>query len=311
MRRGENIYKRRDGRWEGRYIASRDENGKARYRSVYAVSYVEVRDKLRECSQELKIGTSTLFEKIGESWLSGVKLRCKLSTYNKYFSTYRNHLLPEFRGLPISELSNKRIEDFISRKSELSDKTRADILSTLKQVVKFAEHVGFNIDNTLFDMSVRRSANEIRVLTVKEQKCLESFLLSCDSLLAVGIYLTLYTGLRIGELCALKRSDINFDTGIIHISGTMQRLRVDNHKSHTQVLITEPKSKCSIRDIPIPRVILNICQEYYCNIPDDSYILTGNADYIEPRLLSYHFSKFTKACDLENIHFHTLRHYVE
>lgn len=307
MRRGENIYKRRDGRWEGRYIASRDENGKACYRSVYAPTYVEVRDKLRKCSQELKNGNTSLFENIGENWLSGVKLRCKLSTYNKYFSTYNNHLLPEFSGLRISELNSKCIEGFISGKTDLSDKTRSDILSMLKQIMKFAEHSGFYVDNTISDLSVRQSVNEIRVLTVQEQIRLENYLLSCDSMITTGIYITLYTGLRIGELCALKRSDIDLDSGMIHISGTMQRLRIDTTATRTQVMITEPKSKCSIRDIPIPKAILNVCRMYYYNIPEHCFILTGNETYIEPRLLSYHFKKCTKACNLENIRFHTLR----
>ena len=308
MRRGENIYKRRDGRWEGRYIVSRDENGKACYRSVYAPTYVEVRDKLRKCSQEPPNGNTSLFENIGENWLSGVKLRCKLSTYNKYFSTYQNKLLPKFKGLRISELNSKRIEGFISGKAELSDKTRSDILSMLKQIVKFAEHSGFYVDNTISDLSVRRSVNKIRVLTVQEQIRLENYLLSCDSLITTGIYITLYTGLRIGELCALKRSDIDLDSGMIHISGTMQRLRIDTMISRTQVMITEPKSKCSIRDIPIPKAILSVCRMYYYNMPEHCFILTGDETYIEPRLLSYHFKKCIKACDLENIHYHTLRH---
>ena len=307
MRRGENIYKRRDGRWEGRYIASRDESGKACYHSVYAPSYAEVRDKLRKFSQEFK-GDRALFENVAEKWLSGVKLSCKLSTYNKYESTYRNHLLPEFRGKRISGISPQQIENLIAEKEELSDKTKAEILGNLKQILKSAERCGLYEDHAVFDLNIRRSRKEIRVLSAQEQKRLESFLLSCNTPLSTSIYLVLYTGLRIGELCALKRENIDLKTGIIHVSGTMQRLRKDDGLSRTQVIITEPKSKCSVRDIPLPKNVLNICRRFYNDLSGNSFLLTGDESYMEPRLMSYHFKKFAATCGLDDVHFHTLRH---
>ena len=308
MRRGENIYKRKDGRWEGRYIASRDAKGKACYRSIYAKTYAEVKEKLRSVSKADTPVSKSLFESIGNNWLISVKLRCKLSTYNKYSSTYHNHLLPEFEGEYICDINSRYIEEMLSAKNAVSDKTKADILSMMKQIVKYAEHCGFHIDHTVYNLIIRRTPTTTRVLSPEEQKRLEEYLLTNADLISIGTYLTLYSGLRIGELCALKRDNFDFATGVIHVDATMQRLGVENDKAKTKVIITDPKSKCSVRDIPVPERIMLICRHYYYNMPGDSYILTGNRNYIEPRLLRYHFQQYAKACNLEDVHFHTLRH---
>ena len=165
-----------------------------------------------------------------------------------------------------------------------------------------------HIDSIISDLSVRCSKKDIRVLTIQEQKALERCLLNSDAPIAAGIYLTLYTGLRIGELCALKRKDIDFASGIIHVTGTMQRLRIEDSSSKTRIMITEPKSKCSIRDIPVPKPVLLLCKKYYYALSNDCFLLTANRTFIEPRLLSYHFKKYTDACNLDDVHFHTLRH---
>ena len=308
MRRGENIYKRKDGRWEGRYIVSRDKNGKACYRSIYAKTYTEVREKLKNVSKDCIPSMRALFEVIGNNWLNSVKLRCKLSTYNKYSSTYRNQLLPDFKGNYINDINSLHIEEMLSEKELLSDKTKADILSIMKLIVKYAERCGFNIDRTIYDLSVRQAQVSTRVLSEKEQEILENYLLKENNLISVGTYLVLYSGLRIGELCALKRGNIDFTTNILHIDATMQRTAVENDKAKTKVLITSPKSKCSIRDIPIPESIMKIFKKYYSNMSGDNYILTGNKNYIEPRLLRYHFNQYVNACKLKDVHFHTLRH---
>lgn len=308
MRRGENIYKRSDGRWEGRYIASRNVSGKAQYRSVYAHTYLEVREKLRVAPKESTKSKMTLFPNIAEKWLCSVKLRCKTSTYNKYYSQYTNHLLPAFEKSHIADISNLRIEEMFSEKTDISEKTKADILSIIRQILKYAQGIGIVIDPTAQDISIRQQRKDVRVLTSSEQKLLEEYLLLEADLTRLGTYLVLYTGLRIGELCALKRENIDFKKRVIHVGATMQRLRVEGAASKTEVMLTEPKSKCSIRDIPISKPLMKLFQKYYYNIEPDCFILTGSDKFIEPRLLNYRFRQYIADCELSDVHFHTLRH---
>lgn len=308
MRRGENIYKRSDGRWEGRYIASRDVSGKAHYRSIYAYTYLEVREKLRLAPKENIKSNKTLFPNIAEKWLCSVKLRCKTSTYNKYYSQYTNHLLPAFEKINIADISNVRIEELFAEKANISEKTKADILSIIRQILKYAQGIGMIIDPTTQDISIRQQRKDIRVLTSSEQKRLEECLLQKTDLTRIGAYIVLYTGLRIGELCALKRESIDFQKRIIHVGATMQRMRVEGANSKTEVIITESKSKCSIRDIPISTTLMKLFKKYYSNFKPGDFLLTGSDKYIEPRLLNYRFHQYIADCELKDVHFHTLRH---
>ncbi len=86
-KRGENIHKRKDGRWEGRYICDRTETGKAIYHSVYGKTYSEVKEKLRLCvnkKQDTQQKEIMPFNLVLDSWLENNRVRYKASTYTKY-----------------------------------------------------------------------------------------------------------------------------------------------------------------------------------------------------------------------------------
>lgn len=101
-KRGENIRKRKDGRWEGRYICDRDINGKAVYRSVYAKSYTEVRQRLTEAKdnafQRTKKSPARTFGDASQQWLTACSLRLKPSTVIKYSYMLQKHILPIFKN---------------------------------------------------------------------------------------------------------------------------------------------------------------------------------------------------------------------
>ena len=89
-RKGENIYKRKDGRWEARYIASRDQGGRARYKSVYGKSYIDAKKKRQEAMQkdsdldyanQPKAGT---VESVGKAWIKDCSHKWKESTRCRY-----------------------------------------------------------------------------------------------------------------------------------------------------------------------------------------------------------------------------------
>lgn len=314
-RRGENIYKRSDGRWEGRYIKSRDSFGKAIYKSVYAATYTEVKSKLQMQkfqteSDAVYMAKSTVsFGFWADSWLLTVKMKCKISTYNKYRNLYNNYIYSEIHNLEIDQINITMLQNIMQINMGLSPKTRNDILCVIRQVLDYAEINGCKSSINLKSICVRQESREMRVLNLEEQNKLADFLLSESDLCKIGVYLCLYTGLRIGELCALKYENISFDNGILSVKKTMQRVQIEGEPKKTKVIFTEPKSRNSVRDIPLPkRLIENIYKWYSCMKPDD-YILTGKSNkFIEPRLLEYHFKNYIKACGLENVNFHALRH---
>lgn len=314
-RRGENIYKRSDGRWEGRYIKSRDSLGKAIYKSVYASTYTEVKNKLQiqknqtVTDKAYTIESTVPFSFWADSWLLSVKIKCKLSTYNKYKNLYNNYIYSVIHDLETNQINISVVQNIMLMNAELSAKTRNDILCVIKQILDYAEMNGCKNNINLKGICVRQENREMRVLTLEEQNRFTDFLLSESDLCKMGVYLCLYTGLRIGELCALKYENISFDNGILSVRKTMQRVQVENESVKTKVIFTEPKSRSSVRDIPLPKRLSEIMYKWYGSMKPDDYILTGKSNkFIEPRLVEYRFKNYIKLCGLKDVNFHALRH---
>ena len=308
-RRGENIYKRKDGRWEGRYIVGR-KNGKAVYKSVYAHTYTDAKQKLYKRETEIKpvIADNISFDCYANQWLNIVKLSRKASTYNKYKSIYNLHIRPVVSDCKINAIGNSHIQNIIDNCSDLSPKTINDILCVVKMILEYTRQNGTAVNVCMKGMTVRQERKEMRVLTVDEQKRLTSVLLSETDLKKLGVYLALCTGIRIGELCALRRENINFDTGMLSVRSTMQRVQIEDSTKKTKIIITEPKSRCSVRDIPLPKFLLDLCRKYYSNFQPSFFLLTGTTHYLEPRALRYNFKKYISESGLKNVNFHALRH---
>lgn len=149
------------------------------------------------------------------------------------------------------------------------------------------------------------------VLSKEEEQKLVSALMENKSLTKIGILLSLYTGIRIGELCALKWEDVSFDENLIIIRKTMQRLQKDSiqskNEAKTYILISKPKSQCSNRQIPLPSFLSVILQEYK---GDKSHFILTNSPYsfIEPRTLQNQFKRILRQIDLRDVNYHSLRH---
>lgn len=312
-RRGENIYRRSDGRWEGRYILSRDPHGKAVYRSIYAHSYTEVKEKLRKCMQSSKKVSRTeeapCFDLLASLWLSSVKLKRKISTYNKYKNLYYSYIQPMIGDKTVDAANMKMIGQIFISNGHLSPKTQNDILSVLKLIVDFAVKNNYETRLNLQNLSIRQEDRDMRVLSPSEQSLLTDHLLKEPDRCKIGVLICLYTGIRIGELCALRFENINIDQGILTVRKTMQRVQVEGKEQKTEIIITEPKSKKSIRDIPIPNDLLIIIKKWYGDLRSEDFILTGKSSkFIEPRTLEYRFKKYVKECGMQNVNFHALRH---
>ena len=136
-----------------------------------------------------------------------------------------------------------------------------------------------------------------------ERKRLESYLLHNQNNTNISVLLCLFTGLRVGELCGLKWSDIDFQNGTVSVCRTVQRI---NKHGKSEVAIGSPKSKSSVRIVPIPDFLLAILKAKRKG--DDFYIITGTSKPTEPRTMQNRFKSILKTCGIRNVNFHLLRH---
>lgn len=323
-KKGENIYKRKDGRWEGRYIRYYDEYNKAKYGYVYAKTYNEVKQKLiekksqtgKQCENTSK--SSVTYNEILNEWLQFAKINVKESTYARYLHLVDTHIRPHLGKYQLSKISTQLVEGFIeqqlnngrlSNDGSLSPKTVTDILTIVKSSMEYARYNNLNVICNLSKLTVKKKEKEMRVLSRSEQDALMRILLHNMNLSKFGVLLSLYTGIRVGELCALQWEDICISNATLKVRKTMQRIQDTNidATSRTKVIITEPKSQCSIRDIPLPLCIVDIVKRFTNN--PKAFILSGEkSKYVEPRTMQNRFKVLVAESGIDDANFHSLRH---
>lgn len=277
-RKGENIYKRKDGRWEGRYIRSYDSEHKAKYAYVYGKTYSEVKRKLTEQRgnvqkvQPTKNKSSTYGELL-DCWLHSMQLNTKESTQARYTHLIKTHIKPHLGAVQLSQLTTDVIEIFIEQQltdgrldnsGGLSPKTVTDILTIIKSTIEYARYKELPVICNLSKLSIKKKEKEMRVFTPSEQESLIGTLTNDMDHSKFGVLLSLYTGIRVGELCALQWEDFDLAHSKLKIRKTMQRIQDlgNGSVSKTKIVITEPKSQCSIREIPLPLFIVDVAKKF-------------------------------------------------
>jgi len=317
-RRGENIYKRKDKRWEGRYIKERIDN-KVLYGYVYAHSYNEVKKKLEQAKQETLIKdvkpSAILFNSVAVDWFEFVQPQFKESTKVKYTNLLKLYILPVFGEQPLEKITIEQIELFCKdllisggkNKDGLSTKTVSDILSLIRNILNFSSTKGFPKTEDISLVKIKQSTKEMKILSSIEQEKLCNYLYENLNNINIGILLCLFTGIRIGEVCALQWEDISINEKTIYIHQTMQRLQCENENKKTKIIITTPKSSCSIRIIPLPENLTKIIDEY--PVKKTGYFLTSNPQkFVEPRVMENHLKRILQKLAISEVNFHALRH---
>ena len=317
-RRGENIRKRKDGRWEGRYICTYVDH-KAKYSSVYGKTYAEVKEKLITKKAYPDIGTSRkiTFKEILNLWLKTTSLKHKEQTYHKYQTLIDNHIVPHLGNERLDNLSILTINRFIAYKYsdgklDGSGGLSASYIQTICYIINasltFATENGF-CDSWKSDI-VRPPVkkNKVDVLSLTEQEILEKHIILQIDYKLLGILLSLCLGLRLGEVCGLKWTDFDFENNSVYIQRSIERVPDTNDgKNKTQLIITEPKTASSFRILPIPSHLRDLLIE----MRDDNneFVIPGKTHkYIDPRTLQYSYKKALRECQLREIHYHSLRH---
>lgn len=328
-RKGSNIYKRKDGRWEGRYILGRKDDNQLVYGYVYAANYHEAKLKLQDAiriscppidlMRRVKKNDANSLKHVASEWLKSNEPFLKESSYVKYKNLLDSYLLPSLGAYSVYNLTNLIVEQFRNQMLQiggkegngLSAKTVADLLSLLRSIQRYASARTPDLPCPVHSVSVRQNVSNLQVMSLQEQRTFCNYLIAHLTLPNLGILMCISTGIRIGELCALRWGDISLREKTVYVHQTLQRLQQKNEEnigqSRTKIMITEPKSSCSMRIIPLPDWLVELL--HLPEFPPEAFFLTGEKNhFMEPRTMNNHFKRVLEASHTNPINFHSLRH---
>lgn len=315
-RRGENIYKRKDGRWEGRQLK---EDGKYQY--FYGKNYRLVKEKMKNFLENGKSiekkhlspvkNAALLFE----AWLEGETLeRVKPSTYESYYNCIQKYVIPYFAKSENTQITADSVSGFVrSLKEDASisvsykKKILAVFKTALREILKNSRDCSIILESVKLP---KTEQNEVQIFTTNEQRLIELTALNFEDKRALGIVLCFYSGIRLGELCALKWSDFDIEAGTMSIKRTVTRTKnFDSNENKTTLNIGTPKSRTSSRKIPLPAFLIRIAKEYIlCAEKENYYILTGTDNPLDPRAYQKLYKKVLAKAGVKDRKFHAIRH---
>ncbi len=320
-RRGDNIHKRKDGRWEGRYRDGYRTDGSAKYSSVYAYSYFECKKKLTDAQSSSlksakKIQTEKLFSELLIQWLYSNQIRLKGATEAKYTNLLETHIIPALGGVKLSKLNSSIINTFLDRQLNQGGIKSGEPLApsyvrTMAVIIEAAINYGVmeGLCNPLRTPINKPTIpkKDIVVLSHIAENTLTAILICDSSKVAVGTLAALQAGLRIGEVCALRWCDVDFESNIIHIRHTISRVPSPNNENKTMLIFDTPKTPSSIRDVPMPTSLRKVLLIAYQNRTSD-FVVSDKQSFVGTRTFDYQYRRLLKKYGIQTFSFHTLRH---
>lgn len=318
-RHGENIYKRKDGRYEGRYVVGKKPNGKTRFGYIYARQYSAVKRLLNEKKASLRHqnryeagAARRLFGDVMNQWCEDeLFIRIKPSSRQAYQNLIKRHIFPYLGGMHLECMSPDIIRSYVAQLESggLAPSTARGAYRLVRAVFRYAQDEGMIQKNPCGKIRVLNKARaEQRVMSRLEQEHLRGALTQAMELPAL---LGMYTGMRLGEICALKREDFDWGNGTVTIRRTVQRLAHPSSpgekKSRTALIIGTPKSLRSCRVIPVPQFLMEYIRRAI-TADGSEYVFSRTANAAEPRTIQRRFQRIVTRLGLKGVHFHTLRH---
>ncbi|WP_279089038.1 site-specific integrase [Alistipes putredinis] len=252
----------------------------------------------------------TKFSKIVALWKEDKKQYVKRSTFAAYTLLIENHILPSFGEMALVE--EQDVQTFVFRKLNegLSHKTIKDILIVLKMILRFgAKNQMTEYRQIDIKFPTERDKHSIDILNRSHQKQIMEYIRLHFTFKNLGIYICLSAGMRIGEICALTWDDLDVENGIIHVRKTIQRIYViEEHRKYTEVILDTPKTKNSIREIPMTKNLLKMIRPIKKIVNGNFYVLTNEPKPTEPRTYRNYYKQFMQSLGLPLMKFHGLRH---
>ncbi len=315
-RRGENIYKRKDGRWEARLLFE-----KGKYKYFYGKSYKEAKEKMRLFQENKKVLSQRYVQKkVGviekmELWLENdIYQRVKPSTYESYYRCLHNYIFPFFKEHNYDLITKEIVMKFtwtLRENGEIADTTKKKILTIFKSSLRAILKDNADLPSIVeFIKLPHVETKEVEIFSLKEQRILEAELYNSQNRSALGIALCLYTGIRLGELCALTWKDLDMETGMLSITKTISRTKTFHEESNkTALVIGTPKSRNSKRVVPVPGFLLKEIERHHLHREQENiFMLTGNSKPIDPRSFQNAYKNLLVKVNLPERKFHAIRH---
>lgn len=321
-KRGENIHKRKDGRWEARYKKGIDDNGKTIYGSLYAKTYREVKAKLQLKRQDLASGFVSVKEHytFGEAaclWLKDSQLSLKGASVYRYGNLLNTHILPAFGKRCMDQITGTDINAFLATKlvsgrvdgkGGLSPSYVRSIMLVMKAVLSYAAENRMCGPLQSKISKPQAIAKDLPVLTQNDQELLVNMCLTQIDETKVCVLLSLYAGLRIGEICALAWEDLDLENRLIHVRKTVSRISGSaENMTRSTLVITRPKTIASFRDIPICSWLVPVLKQLH-DIRRSSFVASAHAGFVSPRTFDYRYHKLLRTAGIQSINYHALRH---
>lgn len=315
-RRGENIYKRKDGRWEGRVLCY---GGKYQY--VYSKTYKEVKEKKKSLQETINRGmpvdTHTVHSATESftAWLNGnLKSRVKPSTYESYYRCITGYVIPFYLARDHEQISVQSAMDFsnhINQLQNISGSYKRKILTIYKTALRELLKGDSEYSSVLSAIAMPRvTGMDVQAFSVKEQRQIEQAVIDSHDKRLLGILLCFYTGIRLGEVCGLKWGDIDFEARSMVVTRTVSRVKNFNETGQkTTLSIGTPKSAHSIRKIPLPVFLLDLAQTFRVDSSNENCFILSNTELPpDPRKYQKLFQLILKRSEVRNRKFHAIRH---
>lgn len=274
--------------------------------------------KIENCNSSGGDNPSYLFRDVLNLWLENNRIRHKGATVIRYRYLIDRHILPILGDYRVSELTAPVVNSFLTQKLQegrldkhgsLSASYVSSIMLIIRSALKFAadEQMCMPLRSPIYKPASPKK--ELVILSIEEQRQLESYLTKELDLTGLGVLISLHTGLRIGEICALTWGDIDMKSHIIHVRHTVARVQATgNPDSGTSKLIIDvPKTKTSLRDIPISSALLPSLQRAG-TMCESQYVVSECGDFVSPRTFEYRYHCLLRDCGIRQINYHGLRH---
>lgn len=256
--------------------------------------------------------------RVAADFLSTCGSRNKRSTCATYTTVLQAHVLPIFAERDITRITMEEVNTFLCDKTcaaaerALSPSTVRSIITVLRALFQYAAR----FDCAVYWKDIHgpsRPPEDTVVLSEEAQSRLRTYCCEHLNYDTLGVLICLYTGMRLGEICALKWEDVNVAQGTITVRRTVQRIRNAEHQesdgygTRTRVIFDVPKSRSSTRCIPVPGFLLPYLRSFRCR--SECFVLTGQQDhFMEPRLFQKRYKNIMADADVNYVHFHALRH---
>ena len=238
--------------------------------------------------------------KLSAIYLSDKTGKVKDSTLKCYQFNIRKYILPHLGSRVAAEMAVEDVDDYMEALLErYSPKLVREVASLLLAILRIA---GVNFTGEVALPKVRQKA--VEVFTKPELLKIGKTVLHRPDETGLGILLTAYTGIRLGELCGLQWQDVNVDAGTLHVQRTVERIAQAG--GGTCLTVQTPKTESSDRWIPIPQEMLRILDAGHRQ--PEAYLLTGGETLPDPRTCQYRYKALLNRCGVGYRSFHALRH---